>query len=283
MYVAVTGGTGLLGSAVIRHFVAEGCRVVNVDQQPPADIDTSAQFRQTDIRDFTQVREALTGAEVIVHCAGIPRPGSLPPDLVFSTNVQGTFNVFEAARVNGSRRVVYASSIAVLGFPFFERHLTPTYLPVDEHSPRLAQDPYGLSKLIGEDIAQGFVQRCDMTAVSLRFPWIHTPGTFRERIVPLHETDPASDGPTNLWAYIDTRDAARICWLAATQTIEGHQVIFAAASDTFMPEDTRALIERHYPETELRGPLTGRSALIATGRAQSLLGFVPEYRWETYL
>lgn len=280
MYVAVTGGTGLLGGAVIRHFLAEGCQVVNVDHQPPAD--TSAEFRQTDIRDFHQVRAALAGADVVVHCAGIPRPGHLPPDLVFSTNVQGTFNVFEAAYDSGITRVVYASSIAVLGFPFFERRLTPTYVPVDENSPRLAQDPYGLSKLIGEDIAQGFVQRCDMTAVSLRFPWIHTPATFRERILPLHRTDPASDGPTNLWAYIDTRDAARVCWLAATQAIEGHQIIFAAARDTFMPEDTRALIERHYPETELRGDLPGRSGLIATGRAQSLLGFVPEYTWETY-
>jgi len=281
MYVVVTGGSGLLGSAVIKQSLAMGCRVLNLDLIEPTHSETA--FQQVDMCDFNQVYTALTGADVVIHCAGIPRPGNLRPDRIFNNNVQSTFNVFEAARLHQIGRVVYVSSIAVLGFPFFERPFVPTYLPVDEHSPRLAQDPYGLSKLIGEDITQAYVQRGALTAVSLRFPWIHTPESFRERLLPLQQVDPDGEGPANLWAYIDARDAARACWLAASRPIEGHQVLFAAASDTFMPGPTLEVVRSHYPTVPIKGELTGRSGLISGDRVRVVLGFEPQYHWEQYL
>lgn len=277
MRVVVTGGSGLAGRAVVAELAAHGFEVTNVDLVPG---DGPAPFRRVDVADLGQVYGALRGAEAVVHFAAIPRPTFDVPEVVFRTNVMGSFNVLEAAAALGIRRVVMASSVSVLGFPFFERPFAPAYAPIDEEHPRLPQDAYALSKLVGEDIADGFARRGALDVVSLRFPWIHTPETFAAQIVPL-QSDPAA-GAANLWSYVDARDVGAAVRLALAADIRGHEAVFAAAADSFMPGSSAELVHEFYPETAIRDGFVGNASLLSGEKAARLLGFRPRHRWREY-
>jgi nucleoside-diphosphate-sugar epimerase len=277
MRVVVTGGSGLAGRAVVADLVEHGFEVTNVDLVPAAG---PASFKQADLSDLGQVYGCLKGADAVVHFAAIPRPTFDVPEVVFRTNVMSTFNVLEAAATLGIDRAVYASSVSVLGFPFFERPFAPAYVPIDEAHPLLPQDAYALSKRIGEELADGFARRGRLAIVSLRFSWIQTPQTFAEQVQPLW-ADPAA-GASNLWAYIDTRDVAEAVRLALTAEITGHEACFIAAADTFMPIPSRKLVVDHYPTTVIRETLTGHDSLLNSARAEELLGFRARHGWRSY-
>ena len=226
----------------------------------------------------------MRGAEAVVHFAAIPRPTYDVPEVVFRTNVMSAFNVLEAASALGINRVVYASSVSVLGFPFFEQPFAPDYVPIDEAHPLLPQDAYALSKRIGEELADGFARRGRLSVVSLRFPWIHTPRTFAEQVRPLW-ADPAA-GASNLWSYIDTRDVAEAVRLALTAEIGGHVACFVAAADSFMPIPSRVLVADHYPTTIIHDELTDHVSLLSSAKAEAfsdfargIAGGLTDWRW----
>jgi nucleoside-diphosphate-sugar epimerase len=277
MRVVVTGGSGLAGRAVVDGLVEHGLEVTNVDLVASAG---PAPFRRADLEDLGQVYGCLRGAEAVIHFAAIPRPTLDVPEVVFRTNVMSAFNVLEAASALGINRVVSASSVSVLGFPFFEQPFSPSYVPIDEAHPLLPQDAYALSKRIGEELADGFARRGRLTVVSLRFPWIHTPQTFAEQVRPLW-ADPAA-GASNLWSYIDTRDVAEAVRLALTAEIGGHEACFVAAADSFMPIPSRLLVADHYPTTVIHDELTDYVSLLSSAKAETVLGFRARHSWRTY-
>lgn len=279
MRAVVTGGSGLAGRHVVADLAHHGYAVTNVDRV--AALPSVAPYRQADLEDLGQVFGCLSGADVVVHMAAIPRPVGYTNDLVFRTNVLSTYHVLEAAATLGIPRVVLASSMSVLGFPFFYRPQAPEYVPVDEEHPLLPQDPYALSKVIGEDMGKAFARRTDMTVVSLRFSWIHTPSTFKDQVRPLWD-DPAAGAP-NLWSYVDARDVAQACRRAIEAHLTGHEPFFIAAPDSFMPVPTAELVQRFYPQTRFVGAdVGGRPSLLSSARAERLLAYRAEYTWDAY-
>jgi nucleoside-diphosphate-sugar epimerase len=279
MKVVVTGGSGLAGRHVVADLAGHGYRVTNADRvaADPATVP----YRLADLEDLGAVYGCLAGAEAVVHMAAIPRPGRETNEAVFRTNVLSTYHVLEAAATLGIRRVVLASSISVLGFPFFYRPLAPRYVPVDEEHPVLAQDPYALSKVLGEELAAGFARRAEMTTVSLRFAWIQTPATFLQQIQPLQD-DPAA-GAANLWSYVDARDVAQACRLALEADLQGHGAFFIAAPDSFMTAPTAELVRRYYPATVCtEAARTGSPSLISSAKAAGVLGYRAEHVWASY-
>ena len=170
MRVAVTGASGRLGRATVLALRDRGLSVVGIDNRP---IEGGASPHiQADLSDLGQTYGALAGADAVIHLAAIPGPEGLPPEVVYATNVIITFNVFEAAATLGIRRVVNASSVSALGFPWQHRWSEPLYLPIDEAHPLLPQDCYGLSKANGEEIAAAYCRRGAGSAASLRFSTI---------------------------------------------------------------------------------------------------------------
>lgn len=277
--IVVTGGSGHTGWPVVQHLQAYGHEVWVVDRvQPPG----NAPYKLVDMEDQGQVYGALAGAEAVVHLAAIPRPLYHTPDVIYRTNLLAMVHVLEAMATLGISRLVYGSSVSVLGFPFFEQPLAPVYVPVDDAHPRLPQDAYGLTKHLGEELIDGFVRRGKVTAVSLRMPWIHTPESFRWDIGPMQDDPTSTIASSNLWGYIDTRDVAEACRLGLVAPITGHEAMFIAAPDTFMKAPTRDLLALHYPGAEIRAPLEGRAGVLSITKAQRVLGFTPRYTWESY-
>jgi UDP-glucose 4-epimerase len=190
--VVVTGACGRLGSVVVRLLCDDGVdvRAVDLEEAPTALRRLRKQefsdpgivaspgpagqltYRQVNLTDLGQVYGVLAGASAVIHLGAIPSPAVNPPDVVFRNNVLAQFNVFEAAATLGIRRVVSASSVSALGFPWQHRWSEPLYFPIDELHPLLPQDAYGLSKALGEEIAAAYGRRGAGSTASLRFSTI---------------------------------------------------------------------------------------------------------------
>ncbi len=154
----------------------------------------------------------------------------------------------------------------------------PDYLPLDEDHPSRPTDCYGLSKVVGERIADSFACAGGMRIASLRFPGVTFDpafGRLRERMA-----DPGARR-SGFWAYIDARDAASACRLALEADIAGHRVFNVAAPTTSMEEPTEELIARFLPGvTDIRAKSETRWSGIDSSRAEKELGFSARFRWE---
>jgi len=281
MKVIITGGSGHTGIAIVRELAAQGYDVLSVDRVPlPMDI---APYKLSDCEDIGAVFSVCAGADAIVHLAAIPRPIYHAPAEVYRVNSMSTFNIFEVAATLEIPRVVYLSSVSVLGFPFAYSNLAPDYVPIDENHPKRPEDAYALSKYIGEEIAAATIRRTEgaVSVISLRPPWIHTPQTFKEQLLP-HQNDPAF-GATNLWAYVDTRDVAQAVHKALQADIIGHEAFFISAANSFMTEPTVSLVEQFYPNAKIREGFSENFSLLDWRKAQQMLGYSPAYSWEIYL
>ena len=125
--IAVTGGSGKAGRAVVHDLAEHGHQVLNIDlvASPESNHPEAAiPFLRADVTDFGQALEALSGGETlpgieaVVHLAAIPSPAHATPDQVFALNITSTYAVFAAAQRLGLQRVVWASSETTLGLPF---------------------------------------------------------------------------------------------------------------------------------------------------------------------
>jgi nucleoside-diphosphate-sugar epimerase len=279
MRVAVTGGSGHIGRAIVQELASQHISVIVGDRQPTQHGMVPSQI--VDLEDMGQVIALLSGCDAVVHTAAIPRPGGCPDHILFRTNMMTLFNVLEACRILGIKRFVWTSSMSVLGYPFNYRPILPHYLPFDEQHPNDPQDPYALSKALGEQLVASYAARCNLTAISLRIVWAHTPETFKRDLVPFWQNPSA--GASNLWSYVDTRDCGRAARLALACSATGHHACFISAADTCMPTPTRTLLGSWLPTAPIPSEsLPTYGALFDTGYAQQLLGFEPHYRWEDY-
>jgi len=278
MKVMVTGGSGLTGAHVVEELLAHGYKVSIADRVPPKT--EGVPYRFVDLEDLGQAFGALAGAEAVVHLAAIPRPVYHTNEVVFRTNVMSTYNVLEAALALGVRKVVYASSISVIGYPFYARYFAPAYVPIDEEHPQLPQDPYAMSKYFGEEIAKAFVRRGDIEVTSLRLAWVHTPESFKAQLMPMWENP--GMGATNLWWYVDVWDAALAFRLALETPLPGHEAFFIGAPNTFMKIPSEQLVRDYYPEATIRPALVGNQALVSTQKAKKMLGYEARHTWQTY-
>jgi nucleoside-diphosphate-sugar epimerase len=200
--VAVTGGAGKAGRAVVRDLLEHGHDVISVDLVRDPSL-TDAQQLVADVTDYGEVVDALDGADAVVHLAAIPAPGLKPDELTFRVNTTSTYNVFAAAPLLGLRRVVWASSETTLGLPF-ERE-RPRYAPIDEDHPLLPESSYALSKVVSEEMARQFSRWNGIPYVGLRFSNVMEPHDY-ERFPGFW--DDASLRRWNLWGYVDARDVA---------------------------------------------------------------------------
>src|SRR5581483_12116818 len=169
--IAVTGGAGKAGRAVVAELLEHGEEVRSVDLVRAAAL--PCEQLVADLTDYGQTVEALRGARAVVHLAAIPAPGLRTDELTFRVNTTSTYNVFSAAPLLGLERVVWASSETVLGLPF-ERE-QPAYAPIDEEHPPLPNFSYALSKLISEEMARQFHRWTGIPYVGLRFSNVMEP------------------------------------------------------------------------------------------------------------
>jgi nucleoside-diphosphate-sugar epimerase len=284
--IAVTGGSGKAGRAVVRDLLEHGHEVLNVDRVPSAESyspDTAAPFMPADLTDFGQALEALGGGErmpgieAIVHFAAIPSPVHATPDQVFRTNVTSTHAVFASAARLGIRRVVWASSETTLGLPF-ER--PPDYAPVDE-AHTYPESSYALSKLLGEEMARQFSRWHGTTILGLRLSNVFVRSDYEELLPP--SWDDAHARKWNLWGYVDESHVAEAVRRALDADLAGADNFIVAAADTVMKRPSRELMAEVFPDVPLAEGVEGTDTLLSIEKARRVLGYDPGFSWRELL
>jgi len=171
MRFLVTGGAGFIGSHIVECLLERGHQARVLDNFSTGKRENlafaagnrSLETIEGDIRDRGTASAAVDGMDGVFHEAALVSvPKSVEqPDLSFDINVAGTFNVFEAARKQGVRRVVYASSAAVYG--------DNTQLPLTETATTTPLSPYGLDKLYTEHLGALYQSLYNQEMFALRY------------------------------------------------------------------------------------------------------------------
>jgi len=172
MKYLVTGGAGFIGSNLVGKLVEQGHKVVIIDNLSTGkkeNLNPKADFYKLDICDFSKIKPLFQGVDYVFHLAAIPRvPISIKDPVGTSrVNILGTVNVFKSAIDANVKRIIFASSSSIYGgqkkFPLKE-NMTPNPL-----------SPYGLQKLVGEQIAKLFVNLYKVPIVCLRYFNVYGP------------------------------------------------------------------------------------------------------------
>lgn len=162
MKILITGASGTIGRKLVPFLEPEHeLRLLSLEPVPE-----DSRWAQADITKLDQILPAMQGMEAVIHLAiasghegGYEEAGF--NEQRFDVNVKGTFNVFEAARRAGVRRVIHTSSLTVVwGYP------PPEWVASD--APAKPVGTYGLTKFFGEKIAEHYATAFGMDVVCLR-------------------------------------------------------------------------------------------------------------------
>ncbi len=270
----ITGGAGFLGINLVRYLLQRDHFVRSLDV---AEFDYPERDRveavRGDIRDFELALRAAEGMDVVVHAAA-----ALPlykKEDIYSTDVEGTRNVLEAAYRQGVRRVVHISSTAVYGIP--ERH------PIREDDPLVGVGHYGKAKIMAEEVCltyrrqgmcvpilrpKSFIGPERLGVFAILYEWARDGRNF-----------PLPGRGDNRYQLLDVEDLCAAIYLAAT-------VDEALANDTFnigakefstMREDFQAVLDRAgFGKKIIPFPAL---PLITALRLLELLRLSPLYQW----
>lgn len=166
--VLLTGGAGFIGAATADALLADGHRVVILDDLSSGHTDTipnEASFKRGGYGETGKVEELLRDGriDVIVHCGAksIVAEGDEHPNRYFANNVEGSLNLLNAACNVGVKRMVFASSAAVYG--------APTSSTISEATPLVPVNTYGATKVTFELALRSFADAYKMQALSLRY------------------------------------------------------------------------------------------------------------------
>jgi uronate dehydrogenase len=208
--VAITGAAGRIGT-VLRRGLHDEMRLRSIDVRPVEGPPyPGEEIVRADIRSFEETCDALAGAEVVLHLAAIPNEA--PFAEILSTNIEPTYHVFEASRLAGVRRLIFASTIHVSGFiPWGER--------VAPSDPVRPDTYYAVSKLFGEDLGRLYADKYGLEVVCLRICWF--------------EAEPQNASSLGTW--LSHRDAVALFRAAITAEGIGFVTLYGVSRNTRRP------------------------------------------------
>jgi UDP-glucose 4-epimerase len=307
MRVLVTGGAGSLARYCLEELQGHDHEVTLFDRIRPEESPVPWSAKATVVQgDLTRGEDCLRAvessrAQAIIHLGGIPFASEdperrtrviadggdpLPEDETFRVNVMGTYYVADAARRLGVSTIVLASSMCVIEGPGRRPESIPERVravPLDESAPLWGEPSYHLSKILDEDLLQGFARAYGVRAVCMRMMWVSTPhgGAAQKEMMHLgQEAVPPAPGTFAVWEYLDVRDAAVAYRMAIESRELGLFEPFYLATDRICSDEHRALVPRYYPHLAEQAARMGPDSLILSiSRARKRLGYAPTHSW----
>lgn len=274
MKILVTGGLGKVGQWVVRELLNPPAHEITVLDRLPGPDRGPVKYLVGNVQDLGEVMEAMAGSDTVIHLAAIHNPNIATTSVIYETNVIGTFNVHHAAFRLGIKRVVSASSNAVVGWSYGERFV-PDYLPIDEDHPNRPENVYGLSKEIGETIARSYARK-GLETIVLRPSGVVTPDELEQ----MRKDGGRRATGFHAYSYVDTRDLAVAFRLALERPVASGTVLFVVADDSTVAEPLCDLYPRVMPSIgDKARALTGGKGAYSNSRAKGLLGWQPVHSW----
>ncbi|TDC79561.1 NAD-dependent epimerase/dehydratase family protein [Streptomyces hainanensis] len=206
--VLLTGAAGGVGTLMRELLPQFGYRLRCLDLVPVPGVPDAI---VADLGDRQALRDAVRGVDAVLHLAGISLESTF--EKILRANIEGTYNLYEAAREEGVRRVVFASSNHAVGFTPWP---APGERPVPVDTPRRPDTFYGLSKCFGEDLAQLYWDKHRIETVTVRIG-----SCFPE---------PTSVRMLSVW--LSPSDGARLFDAALSAPGVGHTIVYGSSANT---------------------------------------------------
>ncbi len=278
MDIVVTGGRGETGRWIVDRLADDHAVTVLDRDHPGPDGHPGVDYRALDLTDAGATFDAITALapDAVVHWAAIPVAGQHPGVDLYRNNTLAAHHVLTAAGRVGAR-IVQASSDGAYGFFFAEETPMPERLPIPESHELVPEDPYGLSKVVTEEIGATVARRDDVPVVSVRPSWIQTPGEYPCRD-PAYVDDLAA-GAGNFWSYVDARDVASMVERALDADTDGHEAVNCVASDNALGRPLVDLFETFYGDVPEPTTVDGDDSAYDVSKARDLLDWTPEHSW----
>jgi uronate dehydrogenase len=204
--ILLTGAAGRIGSSLRAPLRAAASELRLTDVSPLRTEASNEIVHQADLTDFAAMCAAADGAEAIVHLGAVPVEA--PFDELAAANLTGCYHVFEAARLGGVRRVVFASSNHATGFYPVDQRLTG-----DE--PTRPDSLYGVTKVYGEALGRLYHDKFGLEVACLRI------GTFKEQ----------PTEPRTLHTWLSVPDATRLVLACLTSPDLGFAILYGVSDN----------------------------------------------------
>ncbi len=287
MKVIVTGGAGFIGSHLTDALLERGFEVHVVDNLSRGkreDLNPKAIFHEKDIRDFEALSQIFSGVDYVFHTAALARvqPSIEDPLKYHDTNVNGTMNVFLAAKNAGIKRVIYSASSSAYG--------DQETLPLKEDMLVHPLTPYGLQKYIGELLGRMFWDVYKLETVSLRYFNVYGPraalggayslviGKFLEQKKRGEPLTIVPDG-TQSRDFTHVRDVVRANILAMESNKVGRgEIINIGGGRNYNMLELAEFIGG--PTVFIEPRVEGKHSLADISRAKELLDWEPKVKFE---
>ncbi|HEV7301829.1 MAG TPA: NAD(P)-dependent oxidoreductase [Tepidisphaeraceae bacterium] len=273
--VAVTGGSGQIGTSVCRELIARGHQVLNLDRRGPRHPVEGARFVYVDLRQRELIQPILETVDAVCHLGEIPNPGApISQDELFYTNTRIGSVVLQTVADLKLRHVVYTSSCQVYG-TWGWPNLAPKFLPMDETHPTQPQNHYALSKVANEMYAQWVSAQFGLSVSIFRLPMVFR--RFHESWA-MHIDRPATEMPNELGTYLHATDAATAYAQAIERALPGCETYHLVADDLLINEPLSDLLRRFRPDwpTVPTDWPAFRSPVLTT-KAKEKLDWVPKF------
>ena len=204
--ILLTGAAGGLGKA-LRERLKANCTVLRLsDVQAFGEAAAGEEVVLADLSDAAAVSQMVEGVNAIVHLGGMSVEGPFGP--ILQANILGVYNLYEAARKHGVKRVVFASSNHVTGFYRQDETITADH-------PARPDGMYGLSKAFGEDLSRFYFDRYGIETACVRIG-----SSFAE---------PKDRRMLATWLSFD--DLHRLITACLTTPVLGHSIIFGMSDN----------------------------------------------------
>jgi NAD dependent epimerase/dehydratase len=253
--VLVTGAGGFIGSHLVETLAREGANVrafvrynsrgdIGLLRFLNSDCGNNVEIIMGDLRDQSAVLKALNNCEVVFHLGAlIAIPYSyVHPREVIETNVMGTLNVLEAAKITKPNRVIHTSTSEVYG--------TAQYIPINEQHPLQGQSPYSASKIGADKIVESYYRSYELPVVTVRPFNTYGPRQSTRAVIPTIITQALTKESIKLGELSSTRDFTYVedtvrGFLCAAETpgIEGREINLGSKQEISVGELATTIIQ----------------------------------------
>jgi uronate dehydrogenase len=212
--ILMTGAAGGLGQAM-RERLKANCRLLRLsDRLPMAAAQPGEEVVQADLADAQAVDRLVQGCQAIVHFGGVSTEQPWQP--ILQANIMGAYHLYEAARVHGVRRIIFASSNHVMGY-YRQSEV------VDALSPPRPDGLYGLSKAFGEDLSRLYFDRYGIETACVR----------------IGSSFPEPKDRRMLATWLSYDDLYRLITACLTTPVLGHSIIYGTSDNSVSWYDNR--------------------------------------------
>ncbi len=238
--ILITGAAGRLGTELRRGLAPLARRLRLSDVAPIKDLQPNEDAVICDLADEAAILTLTQGVDAIVHFGGVPMERSW--DSILNANIRGSYHIYEGARKNGVKRVIYASSVHAIGYHDLESQ-------IDATAPHRPDGLYGLSKCFVEDLGRLYWDKFGIETAALR----------------IFSSFPEPQDRRMLWSYLSFADCVRLVTAALTAPRVGFTVSFGISDNVVKTTDNRLAAHLGYHPQDTSEPFrAGVEARTAT-------------------